>query len=214
MDKFVIAFLGTDGSGKSTIINTIKPLLENKFSIPINYEHLRPNYIPSLGVVMRKRTSIQEENNGTATDPHKLPPSGILGSLFRLNYYMIDYIWGYFRKIYPTQNCIWFFDRYYYDYLIDQRRARISLPIWILKLYSFFIPQPDLILCLGGEALKIYKRKPETSMEEVTRQIQALECFCKKHKRTVWIDTTTSLDESIQATMKTIVTMIENTKAK
>ena len=40
------------------------------------------------------------------------------------------------------------------------------------------IPKPDIILCLGGDPEKIYNRKPETSLEEVTRQTSALKDFC------------------------------------
>ncbi len=207
---YTIAFLGTDGSGKSTIINAIIPTLNEAFHNGIRYEHMRPNYIQSLAVFMGKKK--REESMTVCSNPHGSKPSGFIGSLIRLNYYMIDYTWGFLRKIYFDKSLrthVWIFDRYYYDYLIDPQRGRISLPQWILKLYSWFVPTPDLILCLGGEPQKIYERKPETSLKEVERQTTALMNFCKKTYNAVWIDTTTNPQVSIDKTMKAIQTMME-----
>jgi N-acylglucosamine 2-epimerase len=57
----------------------------------------------------------------------------------------------------------------------------------------FFAPAPDLILCLGGDPEKIYAGKPETSLEEVQRQMSALKKFCADNHKAVWIDTTKSV---------------------
>ena len=109
---------------------------------------------------------------------------------------------------------LWLFDRYYYDYYIDQRRARLHLPNWIIKLYGIFVPSPDLTLCLGGDPEIIYARKPETSLEEVKRQTTILHKFCNKHKNAVWIDTTMKPEDSIKAAMAAIVSMISTRFAK
>lgn len=206
-NKVTIAFLGTDGSGKSTIINAVTPLLESECSC-VKYEHLRPNYMPSLGVALHKRTQEEEDERGPVTDPHSLPPSGFLGSLFRLGYYMIDYTWGYYKKVYHSKDMVWIFDRYFYDFMLDQRRARLNLPNCFLKLCSFFVPNPDLILCLGGDPKKIYERKPETSLEEVTRQTNVLKRFCNKRKNAVWVDTTLAPEVSIRLAKEAILDML------
>ena len=52
---FTIAFIGTDGSGKSTIINKISPILNQAFHKSIFYEHMRPNKLPSLAKLFGKR---------------------------------------------------------------------------------------------------------------------------------------------------------------
>lgn len=207
--KYVIVFLGTDGSGKSTIINAISPMLEVQTGYKVCYEHLRPNYLSSLGVALGKRTAQEEHERGPVTDPHSLPPSGFLGSFLRLCYYMIDYTWGYFRKIYPSERKVWFFDRYYYDYYIDQRRARLSLPQWVLKMFGALVPSPDLILCLGADPEKIYQRKPETSLKEVTRQVEFLQNFCDRHNNAQWIDTGTSIEVSVENVMHAILNIIK-----
>jgi thymidylate kinase len=70
------------------------------------------------------------------------------------------------------------------------------------------VPKPDLIICLGGDPHKIYERKPETSIEEVTRQIDALNTFCMKKKNAVWVDTTQPIEKSVNDVMAAIVEMM------
>ena len=207
--KYVIVFLGTDGSGKSTVIEKLKPFLIEKMEYVIRYEHLRPNYIPSLGVTLGKRTKEEERKCGPSTNPHAQQPSGFFGSLIRLSYYMIDYTYGYFVKVYRSKHIIWIFDRYYYDYFIDQKRARLVLPTWIFKLYGIFIPKPDLIICLGGNPEKIYTRKPETSLQEVTRQVKELKSICEQLKNAYWVDTTIPLETTISNTIEIINRVIQ-----
>ena len=89
--------------------------------------------------------------------------------------------------------------------LIDSRRFRIKLPEKLIRLFLFFVPAPDLILCLGGDPEKIYARKPETSLEEVRRQVSALKKFCVDNNKAVWIDTTKSVDESSDAVLAAIL---------
>lgn len=216
---YVIAVLGTDGSGKSTIINAITPILNEAFHHGVIYNHLRPNVIPELGVLLEKK---EKTNKPTVvTDPHAQKSSGIVGSLLRWGYYLTDYTFGYLKSVFPvihTKSKVFIFDRYYYDYYIDQRRARIHLPQWILRFGELFVPTPDLTLCLGGNPQDIYARKPETSLEEVIRQTEVLKEFCRKRKKAVWIDTTTTPEKSIQCTMNAICNMMskrfENIKLK
>ena len=208
---YTIAFIGTDGSGKSTIINAITPILNKGFHNGIRYEHMRPNYIPSLAVFMGKKKA--DKAVEICSNPHASKPSGFAGSLLRINYYMLDYTFGYFRKVFldkAFKTHIWIFDRYYYDYLIDPRRGRISLPKWILKLFGIFVPTPDIILCLGGNPAKIYERKPETSLQEVTRQTKALKAFCDNNKNAIWVDTTTTPQESVECAMRAILNIMKN----
>lgn len=195
--KLTIAFLGTDGSGKSTIIEAICPILSEAMNMEVKYEHLRPNYLPSLGVALGKRTKEAEENFGPVTNPHNSRPSGFVGSMMRLFYYLIDYTYGYYKKVYLSKGLIWIFDRYYYDYLIDPLRYRIKIPSVIIRIFGHIIPAPDFIFCLGGDPVAIYSRKPETDIKEVTRQVSALRTFCNNSNRSYWVDTTQDIDSSV-----------------
>lgn len=205
---YTIAVLGTDGSGKSFIINAITPILNEGFHNGVKYEHMRPNYLPSLAAAMGKKANAPV---AICSNPHGSKPSGLVGSIVRLSYYWLDYTWGYFRKVFldkALNTHVWLFDRYYYDFYIDQRRARLNIPNWIIRMYGWFVPTPDLTICLGGDPKKIYARKPETSLEEVTRQTKALKNFARTHKKAVWVDTTVAPEESIKAVMDSIVKMM------
>ncbi len=209
-NKKTIAFLGTDGSGKSTIISALKPWVEEHYGFVV-YEHMRPNFFPSLAVATGKRKA-SEESHTVCTNPHGSKSSGLLGSVIRLTYYWLDYTWGYYKKVYHSKDTIWFFDRYYYDYYVDQKRSRINVPKWILNIYGWFVPSPDLTICLGGDPSLIYSRKPETSLEEVACQNQILKKFAQKHKHSVWIDTTRTIDESVNAAKKAVQDLMSLSK--
>ena len=207
---YSIAFMGTDGSGKSTVINKIKPVLNSAFHNNVYYRHLRPSALPSLAVLFGKKA--KHEVPVVNDNPHGGKPSGFLGSLFRLNYYLLDYTIGYFIKIFPkksVKSCVWIFDRYYYDYLIDPKRNCIKLPKWIVKFYSNFVPTPDIIICLGSDAKIIRNRKPELPLFEVERQVSDLKEFAKKEKKAIWIDSGCSEDETVHRTMSAICDMMK-----
>lgn len=207
---YVIVIEGTDGSGKSTIINAITPILNEGFHNSVIYKHLRPHAIPDMGILLRKRNAADYAD--VCTNPHNNKVSGFYGSLVRWLYYLVDYSLGYVRVVWPkihTRSYVFIFDRYYYDYYIDPKRLRVNLPKWILRLGEWIIPNPDLILSLGGNPEKIYSRKPETSFEEVCRQVTGLKQFCSKRSNAVWIDTTTTLDESVNKTMSAILSVMK-----
>lgn len=200
---FTIAILGTDGAGKTTIIDKIKEPLNEAVHNAFFYEHMRPNLIPNIAQLFGKK-----KQDGPITNPHSSKPSGIIGSLMRLSYYSIDYIFGYLLKIYPMivkKSSIWIFDRYYYDYMIDPKRARINLPIWIINIIGFFIPKPDLIICFGAEPKVIFDRKPELSFEEITEQVNKLKEFSNNNENVVWIDTSKSINDSVNETFHIII---------
>lgn len=191
-----IAVLGTDGSGKTTMINAISPVLEQALHSKIQHEHLRPNWLPGLGVATRRKKA---DDNKMVSDPHAQKPSGFMGSLIRLMYYTIDYIAGYWLKVYPRivkRPHLCLFDRYYYDFLLDPVRMKISLPKAVMRVAFLFAPQPRLIMCLGGDPEVIYARKPETSLKEVARQMKELQNLCAKNSRAVWINTDVGVEHS------------------
>ena len=206
---YTVAFLGTDGSGKSTIIVAITPVLSEAFHKGVYYEHMRPNYLPALAVLTGKRC--KNAPMVVCSDPHAGKTSGVLGSLLRISYYWIDYTYGYFRKIYmdkAVKNHVWIFDRYFYDYINDPQRACIGLPKWLLKWYGLFVPPPDLVICVGTDPEKIHRRKPELLIEEVRRQVETLRKFADKSHRAVWVDTGGSIEESVHQSMTAILNMM------
>ena len=204
---YTIAFMGTDGSGKSTIIKQITPFLNKILDNRVYYDHMRPNKIPSLASLFGKQQNFSDH----ISNPHESSTSGFIGSLARWLYYMLDYSLGFYIGKCQKKNIgnsVWIFDRYYYDYLIDSKRARIKLPKWILKLGQFLIPEPNIILCLGTDAESIYSRKPELTLKEVERQVDALKKFSESHKRAVWVDTGKDIETSTNDAIEVIMNRI------
>lgn len=204
---YTIALLGTDGSGKSTLIENITYVLNETFHNAVYYKHLRPGWLPPLSHLSGR----EQKQDGPVINPHASQPSGFLGSLMRWVYYFVDYLIGYYVKIFPkkaTKACAFIFDRYYYDYYIDKCRARINLPDWIIRLGQALIPEPDIILCLGTDPITIHNRKPELPLPEIDRQITALKKFCSRHNRAIWIDTGLSIEESSKDALKEIMKMM------
>ena len=212
----MIVVLGTDGAGKTTLLNAIMPLIQTATHNSSIVYHLRPGVLPPL-------SRLRGGNSNSVhicTTPHGAKASGFVGSLIRLTYLTCDYILGYWIKVRvrvgstPIGHCI--FDRYAYDILLDPLRFRINLPNWIIKSYLAFIPKPDLVLCLGGDPEKIYERKPETTLEEVVRQVSELKSFCSASRTAhigraysgpsmCWVDTTIGMGKSCDMIVKAIV---------
>ena len=203
---YMIAILGTDGAGKSAIYNTIYPHLEAAFHSKLYYRHLRPDMLPDIAELFGKRK--KSDRPEVCENPHAKKSSGLVMSLVRVLYYLHDYIWGYWLNIWPkisTQSAVFVMDRYYYDYYIDQSRSRTSLPNWIIRFFDFWVPSPDIIIGLGGDPEKIFARKPETSIKEVTRQTEALKAFCNRRRNAFWVNTTENdVDTSARMVLKLI----------
>ena len=157
-----VAFLGPDGSGKSTVINELK-----KRQLPfrrIDYFHLKP---------------LKKRNNNTiiVEDPHKYPPYSKIKSFVKLIYFVYQYNIGWIKNILPLKirSSLVIFDRYYDDILVDKKRYRISLGDFWVKFFRNFIPKPDLYFVLVTEPETIYERKQEVSFEELKNQVKKYE---------------------------------------
>lgn len=199
----VFAVLGVDGSGKSTVVNSIKPVLDSATHNATFVRHLRPGLLPPLA---RLKGRI-EPQDGPVLDPHGSPPSGFFGSLLRLTWLTVDYILGYWLTIRPIiarQPAIVIFDRYAYDMALDPRRFRIGLPGWVAGLFARLAPRPDLIICLHASPEVIAQRKQELPLEETRRQLEALLSFAKSQPNAVLISTDGSKEKATKQALELI----------
>ena len=200
---FVIAILGVDGAGKSTVIEAIRPVLEEATHNAVFVQHLRPTLLPPLARLKGK----QAVSVGPVLEPHGSTPSGVIGSLVRLVYYTLDYMLGYWLKIRPKiakQPAIVLFDRYAYDMTIDPLRFRIGLSGKVVEWFARLAPKPDLIVCLYASPEIIASRKQELPIEETRRQVEALQAFARKETRAVLISNEGSIDEVRERVLETL----------
>jgi len=191
----IVAMLGVDGAGKSTLIGAIKPILDAATHNAAVTYHLRPGLLPPLA----RLKGVGDLPVGAVIDPHGSKPSGVFGSLFRLAYLTLDYVAGYWLKTrvqIARQPTVIIFDRYAYDMLLDPRRFRIGISARIAGWFAAMAPRPDMIFCLLGEPEVIAARKGELPVEETRRQVATIRAFAKQNPRAVIISVESSIEDA------------------
>ena len=167
---FSIGFTGPDGAGKTTIISMVIAELEKVYS-SIDLHHFRPTIIPNLGEAAQK-AKFKNQVDIDYSNPHRGEKTSKLNSFFRLSYYTLDYILGYFKIVRPklVQRSIVIFDRYYTDIIADSKRSRIYLnPKFLFLFGSFFIPKLDYNILLTADSKIILKRKQELTADGINQ---------------------------------------------
>ncbi|HPF14308.1 MAG: hypothetical protein H6830_08530 [Planctomycetes bacterium] len=200
-----IAFLGTDGSGKTTLIEALRGVLQPHYRDgQSGVRKLRPGLLPQINRWFHPRKlrySVED-----CSRPHRAQPSGALGSAFRASYYALDCLLGWPLRILPLRrrNALLIFDRYYLEFLVDPRRARIAPKSPVPRWWSRVVPQPDTMLVCVADPKVIHKRKQELPYAEIERQVQGFETLPQKFPRTHLIRTEGSLEDSLDHVLSAI----------
>ncbi|WP_291730357.1 hypothetical protein [Leisingera sp. F5] len=167
-----IAFLGPDGSGKSTLIAALHKRLSPVFH-GVTLLYWRPRLLPAPGRLKfwNPAAEIQENPN-----PHDVVPHGRAVSLARLLYFACDYILGHFLVVLPRmiRKDLVIFDRFLNDIRLDQLRYRMAVPARLLRLIERLAPKPAIIFALHGPSELLHHRKPELELQETARQVELL----------------------------------------
>ena len=166
---FSIGFTGPDGSGKTTVIDTIIERIAPVFEKAHKYYHFRPTLFGNLGDVAHS-AGIKKEVDHNYSDPHRGGKTGKFNSFVRLCYYSLDYIIGYFVKVKSVIRItrVVVFDRYYTDIICDSRRSRIYLsPKFLYWWGKLFIPTLNYNILLTANCETILARKRELDEEGI-----------------------------------------------
>ena len=184
---YVIAVMGPDGCGKTTVINQLKKDIEPAFR-RIQQFHLFP--VPQKG-------ESKAENN-----PQGKTKRNFVLSVLKLMYFVRIYVGGHFKYVLPAKirSTFTIFDRYYDDILVDPLRYRNGTPDWVVKFFGLFIPEPELWIILDCPTEVIQARKSEVPPEETERQRQAYLALAKTKKNCIVLNTNRNVAEiSVEA---------------
>ena len=155
-----IAFLGCDGSGKSAVIAAVSER-SRAAGQAVAHGHWRP--------VAFGGSRKGPESRG-ADDPHGRNPRGFFPSVLKLSWLGLNWWIGWFRFLRRQAKCgLLIFDRYHADLIVDPRRYRYGGPMWLARLVSQCLPQPDIVFYLDAPPEILLSRKnevPEAALEK------------------------------------------------
>jgi len=184
----VIAFMGVDGSGKSTLIKQLNKRLKNNYK-KIKNLHLRPYFFLT-------------DTSTTNSNPHnqKKLRSKFTSLVIILKWLFIYHIFFLINLRITRQLII--FDRYAHDILIDKIRYRLNLPQRYKKFILSLFPKPHLWLILKAPIKIIEKRKKELPTRELKRQMSKYINFSKKNKNMLIVNTELNIQKNISLIIK------------
>lgn len=158
----LVAILGPDGVGKSTVISGLVRALNLGFWGRHRLFHWRPQKL------------FRGRDTGINTTPHAKAPRGMFLSMAYLTAFFLDHWFGYLFVVRPAlaRSNFVLFDRYFHDVLVDPCRYRYGGPKWFARFLSHLVPEPDLVILLDADQELIFSRKTELPPDEIERQRQ------------------------------------------
>ena len=166
LNNFSISFSGVDGAGKTTILTLVKEALLARGHKVVELRS-RPSLLPILSAF--KYGKVRAEQAASDRLPRQGGNTSKIGSYLRFGYYLSDYIVGqvyiYFK--YTRRGYFIVYDRFYYDYIIDPKRANIVIHEAVVGFFLRFIKEPDLNVFLHAPAEIIIERKKELDSETI-----------------------------------------------
>lgn len=191
----VVAVLGPDGAGKSTVIEGLRCELSQVFRRTHHF-HLRPRLLRRGGPA-----------SAPVSDPHGLPPRGTVASLAKLGLFVLDAWLGHALWVSPLKrrSSLVIFDRYAQDMLADPLRYRLSTPRWLNAVLLRPIPPPDLWLILDAPAPVLLGRKAEVSEAACAAQLAGYRHLLEELPHAVGIDTAQPQQASIAAACEAVL---------
>jgi thymidylate kinase len=192
-----VAVLGSDGAGKSTLIQSLEGGFQGAFRRVKSF-HFRPRFL-------------RAHPSTTIAEPHAKPPYSRPRSSVKLLYYLLDYVIGYWLRVRPAlaRSTLVVFDRYYDDLLVDSRRYRYGGPDWLLRAGRRLVPLPHLVFVIDAPENQLIRRKTELPLEELKRQRARFRELAGESDRFIFLDGTAPIEEVTRQAMESIFAALE-----
>ena len=187
----LIAFLGCDGSGKSTILKEVtRRLGEQGHSVASG--HWRP-------------TPFGKSTSGSTTaadDPHGQRARGLPASVAKLGWLWLNWWAAWFGGLARQRRNGWvLFDRYHGDLVVDPQRYRYGGWPILARIASATMPQPDQVIFLDAPPDVLLGRKQEVSKEALEFLRNRYLRFCSESPRCHVVDCARSVDQVVETVM-------------
>lgn len=192
----LVAFVGPDGSGKTSACNELSRLVAGQLFTGVRYVHGRFGLLPDLRnlrfkLALRNRAAPGMGVSGSGGDSAVVHPP--LRAALMLLYYGLDYIMAWPRVMrWKAHGDLILADRYFYDYYFQPAWQRA--PRWFIRLIERIVPTPDLVVHLRCEPETIHGRKPELACDEIRRQQLQIDRMMARIPRGVVVSSRDSID--------------------
>lgn len=182
----VLALLGPDGSGKSTVLEEMQRSLAPAFR-GVRTFHLRPR-LEGKG------------EPGAGGSPHTLRARGHIVSVLKLVMFLFDYWAGWVFRVWPgkCRSLLAIFDRYFHDMLVDSKRYRLPEMSRLVSLFATRVPQPDLWLVMTANPDVLLTRKDELTEESASHLVEHYERLHITLEHSVLVDAGQPLDSVLR----------------
>jgi serine acetyltransferase/thymidylate kinase len=157
-----VAFIGPDGSGKSTLIERVTA-------------DLAPAFRRTMKLHLRPRLLAPGASAAPVADPYAAPARGAMASVAKLAWFVADYLAGYALRVQPCviRSGLVAFDRYFHDLLADPKRYRYGASEELARAAAWLVPAPGLWVVLDAPVPVLQERKQEVGEEAAALQRRA-----------------------------------------
>jgi thymidylate kinase len=193
-----VVLFGPDGCGKSTAAGSV-------------IEGLKPTFPPEKGAHFHWKPPLFSARRRAArsptTNPHAQPPRSRALSLVFFAFHWLEFFLGFYLCTLPRlfRGGMVLIDRYYYDFLVDQRRYRLRVPQKLVRLGYALVPKPDLAVLLDAPAEVLQNRKQEVPLSETVRQREMYLGLAREFPEIQTVDASRTPAEVSFAIMKSVL---------